>query len=103
MMARITAERLVEHLRQSGLVVMKKPPVTRWSTPGWLLTLRRAFEDWHPLPGGPARQRDPRRRQHHANQGRWAQPLTEDRPGNQCGAGRDQEEQAGDLRRRAAA
>jgi hypothetical protein len=26
MMARITAERLVEHLRQSGFVVMKKPP-----------------------------------------------------------------------------
>ena len=25
-MARITAERLVEHLRQSGFVVMKKPP-----------------------------------------------------------------------------
>ena len=25
-MARITAERLVDHLRQSGFVVMKKPP-----------------------------------------------------------------------------
>ncbi len=25
-MARITAERLVEHLRQSGFVVMKRPP-----------------------------------------------------------------------------
>ena len=27
-MARITAERLVEHLRQSGFVVMKKPPLS---------------------------------------------------------------------------
>ena len=25
-MARITAERLVEHLRQSGFVIMKRPP-----------------------------------------------------------------------------
>lgn len=27
-MARITAERVVEHLRQSGFVVMKKPPLS---------------------------------------------------------------------------
>jgi hypothetical protein len=30
-MARITAERLVEHLRRSGFVVMKKPP-RAWPT-----------------------------------------------------------------------
>lgn len=30
-MARITAERLVEHLRRSGFVIMKKPPAP-WPT-----------------------------------------------------------------------
>ena len=30
-MARITAERLVDHLRQSGFVIMKKPPAP-WPT-----------------------------------------------------------------------
>ena len=32
-MARITAERLVEHLRQSGFVIMKKPPAKAPTTP----------------------------------------------------------------------
>jgi hypothetical protein len=33
LMAQITAERLVEHLRLSGFVVMKKPPAKAHSTP----------------------------------------------------------------------
>ena len=32
-MARITAQRLVEHLRRSGFVVLRKPPITPHSTP----------------------------------------------------------------------
>ena len=33
-MARITAERLVEHLARSGFVLMKQPPATAPSLPG---------------------------------------------------------------------
>ena len=33
-MARITAERLVEHLRRSGFVLMKHPPARAPSVPG---------------------------------------------------------------------
>ncbi len=32
-MAHITARRLVEHLRRSGFVVLRKPPITSHSTP----------------------------------------------------------------------
>jgi hypothetical protein len=41
-MARITAERLVEHLERSGYVVMHKPPLGQHGAPGtWLVGLRR--------------------------------------------------------------
>jgi hypothetical protein len=33
-MARITAERLVEHLEQSGYVIMCKPPLGQHGAPG---------------------------------------------------------------------
>jgi hypothetical protein len=33
-MARITAERLVEHLERSGYVVMHKPPLGQYGAPG---------------------------------------------------------------------
>lgn len=33
-MARITAERLIEHLERSGYVIMKKPPTEAHRTPG---------------------------------------------------------------------
>ena len=36
-MARITAERLVEHLRRSGFVLMRLPPARPASTPGTAL------------------------------------------------------------------
>jgi hypothetical protein len=34
MMARITVERLIEHLERSGYVIMKKPPTEAHRTPG---------------------------------------------------------------------
>ena len=35
MMARITADRFVEHLERSGYVLMKRPPAARpWAGPG---------------------------------------------------------------------
>jgi len=42
-MARITAERLVEHLERSGYVVMRKPPLGQHGAPGnlagWIETV----------------------------------------------------------------
>jgi hypothetical protein len=37
-MARITAERLIAHLEQSGFVVMKKPPLQAHSSSGHATT-----------------------------------------------------------------
>jgi hypothetical protein len=46
MMARITAERLVEHLERSGYVVMHKPPLGQHGAPanlaGWIETARKS-------------------------------------------------------------
>ena len=39
-MARITAERLVEHLTRSGFVLMKQPPAAAPSLPGSTPPLR---------------------------------------------------------------